>query len=68
MARIREVWAPNLEAEMKLIRELVDSFPYIAMVVLYPICYPPKPRTHLNSGHRISGSRSTTHWDVQDVV
>jgi CCR4-NOT transcription complex subunit 7/8 len=32
MARIREVWAPNLEAEMRIIWELVDSYPYIAMV------------------------------------
>ncbi|PPR05924.1 hypothetical protein CVT26_008818 [Gymnopilus dilepis] len=32
MARIREVWAPNLEAEMRTIRDLIDNFPYVAMV------------------------------------
>jgi CCR4-NOT transcription complex subunit 7/8 len=34
MARIREVWAPNLEAEMRSIREVIEKYPYIAMV--YP--------------------------------
>lgn len=33
MARIREVWGPNLEAEMRNIRDIIDHFPYIAMVV-----------------------------------
>ncbi|KAJ3507045.1 hypothetical protein NLJ89_g6524 [Agrocybe chaxingu] len=31
MARIREVWATNLEAEMRAIRDLIDDYPYIAM-------------------------------------
>lgn len=35
MARIREVWAPNLEAEMRNIRDIIEQFPYVAMVVSY---------------------------------
>jgi hypothetical protein len=30
--RIRDVWAQNLEAEMRIIRELVDDYPMIALV------------------------------------
>lgn len=32
MSRIREVWAPNLEAEMRNIREAIEKYPYVAMV------------------------------------
>ena len=32
MSRIREVWAPNLEAEMRNIREMIDQYPFVAMV------------------------------------
>ena len=28
----QEVWASNLEVEMAKIREIVDLFPYVAMV------------------------------------
>ena len=32
MSRIKEVWAPNLEAEMRIIRDLIEKYPYVAMV------------------------------------
>jgi hypothetical protein len=33
-SHIREVWAYNLEEEMDRIRDIADSYPYIAMVCL----------------------------------
>lgn len=30
--RIREVWKHNLHEEMKVLRDLVDKYPYVAMV------------------------------------
>ena len=33
-SHIREVWAHNLEEEMDRIRDIADSYPYIAMVRL----------------------------------
>lgn len=30
--RIREVWKHNLQEEIKMLRDLVDDYPYIAMV------------------------------------
>ena len=34
VARIKEVRASNLDAEMVIIRDIVDRYPYIAMVNL----------------------------------
>lgn len=31
---IREVWAENLEAEMVVLRDLVEQYPYLAMVFI----------------------------------
>lgn len=32
MSRIREVWGPNLDAEMRNMREIIDQYPFVAMV------------------------------------
>lgn len=38
MSRIREVWVPNLEAEMRNIRDMIDQYPYVA-IVRHIVCY-----------------------------
>ena len=32
MSPIREVWAPNLDIEMRNIRDLIDKYPFVALV------------------------------------
>ena len=34
--KIREVWQDNLEAEMAIIRDIVDDYPYLAMDTEFP--------------------------------
>ena len=58
MSRIREVWALNLEAEMRHIRDLVDKYPYIAMVL------PPVPTLHKVSRTSWIEVRNGFHDDV----
>ncbi|THV03883.1 CAF1-domain-containing protein [Dendrothele bispora CBS 962.96] len=34
--RIREVWAPNLQEEMRVLRDVIETYPYIAMDTEFP--------------------------------
>ena len=58
---IREVWAHNLEEEMDRIRDIADSYPYIAMVC----------RTFMQSigirivGYGVPGCSSTSSRAIQ---
>lgn len=42
--RIREVWKHNLEEEMAVLRDIVDKYPYIAMVSPYYALFMPTPQ------------------------
>jgi hypothetical protein len=34
--RVREVWQENLEAEMEIVRNIVDEYPFLAMDTEFP--------------------------------
>ena len=36
-SRIRDVWKPNFHQEMRALRELIDRYPYVSMVISYPL-------------------------------
>lgn len=59
MSRIREVWAPNLEVEMRNIRDLIEQYPYVAMVCIILDHLHDTMCMTVVSGHRISGRRGT---------
>jgi hypothetical protein len=67
MARIREVWAPNLEGEMRNIRDLIESYPYVTMVLVSP---PSTSYCRLTTGpgHGIPWSCRSSHRNIQDVL
>lgn len=66
MSRIREVWAPTLEAEMRNIRDLIEKYPYIAMVCVIVLFQIQQLTTIL--GYRVPWSCGTTNWNIQDVL
>ena len=37
---IKDVWIDNLEEEMERIRDIVESYPYVSMVILKPLDHP----------------------------
>ena len=69
MSRIREVWALNLEAEMRNIREMIDQYPFVAMVCV--VISSPRPR-HIpgtrTTGYRVPRRRRKTYRYLQNVV
>jgi len=62
--RIRDVWKTNLQEEMAIIRDLVQSYPYIAMVRTAWIG-PVVKITDIMPGHGVSWSCCSTHGCFQ---
>jgi hypothetical protein len=67
MSRIREVWAPNLETEMRNIRDVIEKYPYVAMVSS-TFCTFLSPQLTPILGHGVSWRGGTTNWHIQDVI
>ena len=67
MSRIREVWAPNLDAEMRHIRDMIDQYPFVAMVCDMSPLYPIASGTRA-TGHRVPRGRGKTYRYLQDLV
>lgn len=65
----REVWASNLEEEMRNLRRLVDDFPYISMVrlALADETGVEMADSFSNPGLRVSSSGCSTYREVSDV-
>ena len=53
MSPIREVWAPNLELEIRNIRDLIDNYPFVALV--RPSAANPQPRRILTAPMLLPG-------------
>ena len=65
-SRIRNVWKNNLASEMHTLRQLVDKYPYIAMVFSAPslsCCFLPADGVE---GYRVSRNCGTSHWTVHN--
>lgn len=70
MARqeIVDVWRDNLDAELNVIRDLVDEYPYVGMV------RPSRPLTRSPAltwdlkGHRVPWRGGASDWDVPRTV
>ncbi|CAN6444952.1 unnamed protein product [Victoria cruziana] len=65
--KVREVWANNLEAEFELIREAVDSFPFVAMDTEFPgVVLRPSLQYHHHSDYLYSTLRANV--DILSLI
>ena len=65
-SQIREVWSDNLDAELDILRELIDRYPYVSMVSSLVIDV--GMFTQTNIGYRISRCRSKTYRKFQKFI
>lgn len=65
---IREVWASNLEKEFKAMRQVVQKYPFVAMVSCSCYRIPTQILTLLYlSGHRVPRSGCEAHWGIPEL-